>query len=595
MLLTFSCSKETDEEILSLNEKLKFNYSDYTTIFKNQLTSIDGYILKQDSIIQYYDTLKYFYGGKDYQPVFVKSFEDNEKLYEFISIIEKSDEHGLNPEQYHFTEIRNEFAQATDTLPNESRYYHLALTELLLSDAILKYSYHLRYGLVNPKEIFFDSYFLPYDDSTKGDLLQPLMEENLVKYLNDIQPKSKRYAELQNALKYYNKFVGEKWPQITLSVDKIELGDEDPTVVKIVDKLIALEYIDTSRLKIKNPFLYDSLKFKFVQQFQRDNGLNDDGVIGKNTVERLNITPEDYVNTIKLNLERFRWGDYADTSAFILVNIPDFRLFIFDDGKEVFESKVCTGSKRPKNFADRMKIYKKSGKWRDKPDDWETPNMHGQISYMVLNPTWNVPQSIMREEIVYKMKKDSTYLTSHNFKVYLNDEEINSDSITVKDLLVERVPYRIVQDPGAGNALGKIKFIFNNPFGIYLHDTPNRPPFKYDNRAVSHGCVRVENPMPLAEFLLRDHPKWNLDFLKIEIGLKVENNEVVSEYAKKRESLRKYASLGKTTDVLLLKKIPLYIDYYTAWVDENGTTQFRVDVYGRDMVLLEYLYSNKLI
>jgi murein L,D-transpeptidase YcbB/YkuD len=242
-----------------------------------------------------------------------------------------------------------------------------------------------------------------------------------------------------------------------------------------------------------------------------------------------------------------------------------------------------------------MKYFKKTKRWTDKPDDWETPNLYGQISYMVLNPTWNVPQSIMREEIVYKMKKDSTYLSSHNFKVYLNDEEINSDSITVKDLLVERVPYRIVQDPGAGNALGKIKFIFNNPFGIYLHDTPNRPPFNYSNRAVSHGCVRVENPMPLAEFLLRDHPKWNIDFLKIEIGLKVENKEAVSEYAEKRESLRKYASLGETTDVILSKKIPLYIDYYTAWVDNSGVIQFRTDVYDRDKVLLEYLNSRKLI
>jgi L,D-transpeptidase YcbB len=162
-------------------------------------------------------------------------------------------------------------------------------------------------------------------------------------------------------------------------------------------------------------------------------------------------------------------------------------------------------------------------------------------------------------------------------------------------LTVEKVPYRIVQDPGAGNALGKIKFIFNNPFGIYLHDTPNRPPFNQSNRAVSHGCIRVEQPLPLAEFLLRNHPKWNIDFVKIEIGQKVENKSVVSEYARKRESLRKYASLGKTTDVILAKKIPLYIDYYTTWVDENGVINFRADVYDRDKFLLNYLESKKLI
>jgi murein L,D-transpeptidase YcbB/YkuD len=590
-----SCTKEADKKQLSLNEKLDFSYSTYSTVFKNQLTSIDGYVLQQDSTIRFYDTLKYFYSLRDYEPLFIKSFEDNEKVYAFISIIEKADDHGLNPEQYHFTDIINEFAQATDTLPNESRYYHLALTELLVSDAILNYSYHLRYGMVNPKEIFSDSYFLPYDDSSKGDLLEALRQEDVIAYLNNIQPKSERYAKLQDALKYYSKFVGRDWPQITFTVTKIELGDEDPAVSKIIDKLIALEYIDTSKVKISNTILYDSLKFKYVQQFQRDNGLNDDGVIGKNTLERLNITPEEYVNTIKLNLERFRWNNYPDTASYILVNIPDFRLFIVENGKKFFESKVCAGSKRPKNFADRMEYYKKTKRWTDKPDDWETLNLYGKISYMVLNPTWNVPQSIMREEIVYKMKKDSSYLSSHNFKVYLDTLELNPDSIKISDLSVEKIPYKIIQDPGAGNALGKIKFIFNNPFGIYLHDTPNRPPFKYDNRAVSHGCVRVENPMPLAEFLLRDHPKWNIDFLKIEIGLKVDNKEAITDYERKRESLRKYASLGKTTDVVLSKKVPLYIDYYTAWVDDNGVVNFRADVYDRDRVLLEYLNHNKLI
>lgn len=595
LLIFSSCDKKPEKIQKSLNERLEFSFSHYTTIFENQLTSIYGYNLRQDSTIQYYDTLKYFYTIRDFEPLFVKSFEDNEKVYELISFIEKSKEHGLNPEQYHFSDIINEFNQARDTLPNESRYYHLVLTELLISDALLKYSYHLRYGMVNPRELFSDTYYLPYYDSSKGDLLEPLRQEKLTEYLNGIQPKSKRYLELQDALKYYNKFIGRNWQQINLSVDKIEVGAEDPAIAKLIDKLIALEYIDTSKVSIRNLFLYDSLIFKCVQQFQRDNGLNDDGVIGKNTIDRLNVTPEQYINTIKLNLERFRWNNYPDTASFILVNIPDFRLFINENGNKVFESKVCTGSKRPKNFADRMKFYKKTKRWIDKPDDWETPNLYGQISYMVLNPTWNVPQSIMREEIVYKMKKDSSYLSTHNFKVYLDDEEINADSITIKDLLVEKVPYKIVQDPGAGNALGKIKFIFNNPFGIYLHDTPNRPPFKYDNRAVSHGCIRVENPMPLAEFLLRDHPKWNINFLKIEIGLKVVNKEAIVDYEMNRESLRKFASLGKTTDVVLSKKVPLYIDYFTAWVDSNGVINFRADVYERDKVLLEYLSTNQLL
>ena len=594
ILFIFGCTKKSAELEKGLNEKLNFNFSEYSKIFKDQFVSSENNIIRKDSIIHYYDTLKYFYSLRDFQPLFIQSFEDNDKVFSLISILEKADEHGLNPEQYHFSDIINEFTGATDTLPNLSRYYLLAMTELLVSDAILKYSYHLRYGTSNPKELFPDTYFLPINDSSKGDLLEPLRQENLVQYLNDIRPKSNRYIKLQDALKYYNRFSELSWPPVTVQTQKIEVGSRDASIPYILEKLIALEYLDTTNVSFADPILYDSLIAKAVKSFQKNNGLTDDGVIGKNTIERLNTTPQQYIDKIKLNLERFRWIDYTDTAKYILVNIPDFSLYIFNSGEQVFKSKVCTGSKRPKYYENQMKVYKKTRRWSDKPDDWETPNLYGQISYMVLNPTWNVPQSIMREEIVYKIKKDSTYLSSHNFKVYLNDEEINSDSIKIKDLLVDRVPYRIVQDPGAGNALGKIKFIFNNPFGIYLHDTPTRPPFNYDNRAVSHGCVRVENPIPLAEFLLRDHSKWNIDFLKIEIGLKVENKEAVQEYAKKRESLRKYASLGKTTDVIVAKKVPLFIDYFTAWVDDGGIINFRADVYDRDKVLIEYLSVNQL-
>lgn len=579
----------------SLNEKLNFSSTQYLDVFKSKIVSIYSDLVKQDTLIQYYDTLRYFYSSKNYEPVFIKSFEDEEFIYSLLVILEKAAEHGLNPEQYHFSKLKNEFFEAIDTLPNNFRYSQLANTELLVSDAILKYSYHLRYGLVNPKELFPDSYFLPLDDSLKGDLFQPLKQENILQYLVDIQPKTKRYKDLQLALKYYNRFKNLEWPTIPLPAKKIEVGSRDSAISFIVQRLITLEYIDTSKVQLGEPSVYDSSLVEYVKRFQRNNGLNDDGILGKNSIERLNTTPQEYIDKLKLNLERFRWNDYTDTSQYVLVNIPDFMLHIIDNGEELYNTKVCTGIKRSSYYQNQFKVYKKTRQWRDKPDDWETPNMYGEISYMVLNPTWNVPPSIMREEIANKLKKDSTYLRDKNFKVYKDGVEINPEEVTIAELHSDEIPYRIIQDPGDGNALGKIKFIFNNPFGIYLHDTPNRPPFNNSNRAVSHGCIRVEKPLPLAEFLLKGHPKWNMDFLKIEIGKKVDNKSAVIEYAKKRESLRKYASLGETTDVVLSKKTPLYVDYYTAWVNDDGVINFRADVYDRDKVLLEYLNSNKLI
>jgi len=588
-----SCTKKTKETQKNLNEKLNFNFSEYTSVFKDKIISTDSALLKQDSLFNYYDTLTSYYAARNYEPVFVKSFEDEDFVYSLLTIFEKAEEHGLNPEQYHFSSIISEFSTTIDTLKNNSRYSHLANTEILVSDAILKYSYHLRYGIVNPKVIFSDTYFLPIDDSSKGDLFQPFRQENILQYLNDIQPKNKRYKNLQAALKYYNKFLDKEWPLIPIPSKKIEVGANDSLIAPIIKKLITLDYIDTSKIRIKGFAYYDSSIVKYVKQFQLNNGLINDGVIGKITVERLNVTPQEYIDKIKINLDRFRWNDYPDTSQYILVNIPDFRLFIVDKGEKIFNTKVCTGIKRSSYYPEQLKVYKRTKQWKDKPENWETPNMYGEISYLVLNPTWNVPQSIMREEIVYKMKKDSSYLRSHNFKVYLDTAEINPDYIKISELSVEKIPYKIIQDPGAGNALGKIKFIFNNPFGIYLHDTPNRPPFNFSNRAVSHGCVRVENPLPLAKFLIRNHPKWNIDFLKIEIGQKADNKFAELEYAKKRESLRKFASLGQTTDVILSKKVPVYIDYYTAWVEDDGVINFRADVYDRDKVLKEYLYANR--
>ena len=260
--------------------------------------------------------------------------------------------------------------------------------------------------------------------------------------------------------------------------------------------------------------------------------------------------------------------------------------------EELFNIKVCVGRKRPANYKEQLKVYKRTKNQQNKPDDWETPNMYGEISYLVLNPTWNVPNSIIREEILRKVTEDSTYLESRNFKVYKDGVELNLDEVNSSEFSADTIPYRIVQDSGPGNALGKIKFMFSNRFGIYLHDTPSRRPFTYSNRAVSHGCVRVEKPLQLAEFILRDHSKWNIDYLKIEIGQRVDDKSIVSEYYHKRSALRnrKDSSENKTTELILEKKIPLFIDYYTAWVDDKGAINFRDDIYRRDKVLKEYLF-----
>ena len=592
MILLSGCSKKTSEVKPGLNEKLKFNESEYYNAIKANFN--DENFLK-DSTFEYLDTLKTFYAGSNFHPVFLKSYEEQNFVDSILNIFEKAAGHGLDPEQYHLSLIASDYYNAiNDTISNPDRLAQLANSEIFLADAILKYARHMRYGVVNPKELFPESYYLPVPDSSKRDLFEPLRKDNTVQYLSDIQPKSKNYKRLQAVLERFKEYKKLKWEVIPDLNKKIEPGDSCRDINLIAERLITLGCLDSSRIKMKNLSVYDSSLLEPVKKFQRLNGLNEDGVLGKGTIGKLNTTPDEYIKKIEINLERLRWFNYSDTSRYIVVNIPDFRLHAVANKKELFSVKVCTGRKRHADFEKRLRVYKKTKRLRDRPDDWETPCMYGEISDIILNPTWNVPPNIIREEILAGIRKDSSYLSDKNFKVYRDGAEISYKDVSLRELASSDIPYRIIQDPGAGNALGRIKFMFRNPFGIYLHDTPSRAPFSLSNRAVSHGCIRVEKPLAFAEYLLKDNSEWNLDYLKIEIGQKADDKSMISEYYKKRAELRKNRSFGKTTEVVLNKKIPLFVDYNTAWVDDNGEINFRDDVYDQDKILMEYLFRDEI-
>jgi L,D-transpeptidase YcbB len=585
------CEKEPAKIDSGLNDKLNFSSADYQERLREVLHSKDSSEILKTSEMQYIDTLKYLYAEHNFQPFFIKSFEEKDFVDSLLTILGKADEHGLNPERYHFTLIKNEFNQSLkNDAEKQERFDHLVNTELLVSDAILKYAYHMRFGVVNPKEIFVDNYFLPVADSSKRNLLDPINQTNIIRYLYEIQPKSLKYKKLQAALKHFGTFKEVEWNKIPIPDKKIVIGNQSPSLILIANRLAALGFIDTLKNNFNGYTVYDSLLKEPIIKFQRANGLIDEGVIAKATVEKLNVTPKEYIEKIIINLERFRWIDYSDTSRYILVNVPDFRLHVIENGEEKFDIIVCTGRKRYANFDKQYQVYKRTKNWRQKPDDWETPEMYGQISHLVLNPTWTVPSSIMREEIASKLRRDSTYLERANFRVYKNGNKISPLDVNLKDFSTNNLPYTIIQDPGAGNALGKIKFMFDNPFGIYLHDTPTRAPFTQANRAVSHGCVRVEKPLKLAEYILANNSKWTIDYLKIEIGSKVDDKAIMEEFRQKRSGLRKNFSYGPTTEVKLDKKIPLFVDYYTSWVDENGVVNFRDDVYRKDKKIMDYLF-----
>lgn len=568
-IIFISCDKKTES---TLNDKLEFDSESYKNIIKNTFTRFDSTNQIHNSLNSLFDTLSVMYSKQDFEPFFIKSYDSKSLVDSILIILGNAPEHGLNPEIYNFTLIKNQFDnainQSKSTL-NSERLKYLANTELLLVESILKYSEHIRHGVVNPRKLYPEVYYLPVTDSLNKKYFEPLENKNIVAYLQNIQPKSDKYKKLQNELKKFESISNIDWQNIPVADIKIKVNDNFAHLNNVYKNLITLGFIDTSKTKLNVSTIYDSTLSPFVKEFQRANGLISDGVINKTTIERLNISPSEYVEKIKLNLERYRWIDYSDTSKYILVNIPDFKVYAVEEGTEKLDIKICVGRKTT----------------------WETPNLYGQISYFVLNPTWSVPRSIIQEEIVSGLRRDSSYLKKRNFVAYKSGKQVSLNGLTAQEMAKNN--YSLVQNPGAGNALGKIKFMFRNPFGVYLHDTPTRAPFNYVNRAVSHGCMRVEKPMVLADYLLNNNCDWKLDYLKIEIGQKPEDQKSIEEFKNVRNELRKNNSYGVTTEIKLKKYIPLFVDYYTMWVDKFGKLNYRDDVYGRDKKLKEALIINK--
>jgi len=275
-----------------------------------------------------------------------------------------------------------------------------------------------------------------------------------------------------------------------------------------------------------------------VKRFQARHGLTQDGSVGLQTRSALNVPVEERIRQIKVNLGRVSTLPRDMGDRFLFVNVPDFSLSAFRDGRRVFEMKVVVG--RPQR---------------------PTPSLREPLTHIVFNPDWNVPRRIAARDILPKILKDPRHLTKKGFRVYRGQTaegpELEPEAIDWQGL-AGKFPYRLRQDPGPQNALGRMKFVLPNPFDIYLHDTPERKLFARTHRALSSGCVRVEKPLELAAFLLADDPAWS------------------------PEAVRAAAESGKTRWLRLSDPVPAYVVYWTAWADPNGTAQFRDDLYHRD-------------
>lgn len=337
--------------------------------------------------------------------------------------------------------------------------------------------------------------------------------------LADLAPAHPGYHALRQALAQYRETAAlGGWPAVPAG-PTLKPGEKGERVAALRARLEASGELQGTAPERD---LYDASLEAAIKAFQEKNGLDADGSVGPGTLEALNVTAADRVRQIEVNLDRWRWLPRDLGERYIMVNIAGFWLDVVESGQPVLSMRIVAG----------------------KPTS-RTPMFTGTMTHLVLNPYWNVPPNILRNEVLPHIRRDPRYLAKQN---------------------MERLPGgKVRQRPGPNNALGKVKFLFPNRFDVYLHDTPSRSLFSRSVRTFSHGCIRVEKPLDLAEYLLKDDPAWT------------------------REKIEKATGDRRERWVQIPNPLPVHLVYWTAWVDEAGVTQFRKDVYGRDKPLAEEL------
>ncbi len=509
-----------------------------------------GFVLEGD-IFHTPLLLQSFYEGRQYHPIWIKKENPSSLALEMKTLISEVGGEGLDPQNYHNDSIEYLFNAIEKTKNSNERLPLLAELELLLTDAFFSIGTHFSYGAVNPYDRVIRWYPPSGGDWLKTVLDSTVKNRKISPVVKDMLPKTPEYEALKEKLYEFEKLKSEGvlWTKIDAlpKNKKIIVGDRDNRMPLIKKRLGIVKEI--GHVVPEELLYYDEKTRDAVVKFQREHGLLEDGVIGFRTLEAMNVPLERRIDQIKVNLDRQRaLASILSEKRKIVVNIPAFWLAVYEEAKPVLEMKVITGMPKRK-----------------------TPMLSSEVRHLIFSPKWFVPDTILFEDKLPYILKDPAYLERHRMKVYhkrggrVEPEEIDWSQINSK----YNIPYRVVQDSGDANALGRVKFIFPNRHDVYMHDTPQKELFSNANRAFSSGCIRIEKPVELAELLLKDKPDWNRE--KIITAMHSNNEQIV----------------------YLTKAIPIHIIYMTAWVDNNGVMNFREDIYGYDENYKRLLYSVK--
>jgi murein L,D-transpeptidase YcbB/YkuD len=475
------------------------------------------------------------YEKRDFAPVWSRP-ASIEQLFEALETI---DGDGLDATDYHYSALsalRAKAGSAGTGNPALSADY-----DILLTDSLVRLGYHLLVGKVDPVELDTNWNM----DDTIGDLdtaltLAQAIDKGTVNELVDfLRPQHAVYPELRAALANYRDIQQRGGWKPVPEGSTLKPGMSDTRVLDLRQRLAATGELPDSH---SSSTLFDAGIEAAVKRFQQHHGLEADGIVGKSTVQAMNVPVHNRIDQIRANLERARWVLHNLPDEYVLADIAGFNVRYNRNGKLIWESRAQVG-----------KPYRK------------TPVFRSEITYLDINPTWTVPPTILKKDILPKIRKDPDYLGKKDMRVLtFSGEPVDESTIDWSKYPGETFPYMIRQNPGPKNALGRIKFMFPNKHAIYLHDTPSKSLFGKTARAFSSGCIRIENPYDLGVLLL-DNDQWDKD------------------------RILETVDTAKTTTVSLNRPVTVILLYWTVNTTRDGDVIFKNDIYDRDAAVLAAL------
>ncbi len=468
-----------------------------------------------------------FYAAKDFKAIWLLNNQPIAKAKDLVEAINRAEEDGLHPGDYDALALYQKLGAG-----NEST---LADLEVHLSTSLVSIAQHMNAGRVDPSAVNRETVIYPASLSAEEILRKADRTRSIKAFIRLLAPHTPRYERMRVALAHYRQMAKNgDWPVIPEG-EVLKPGMEDPRIPLLQQRLAISGDLPNSLTG--TGVLYDAPLVESVKRFQWRHGLAQDGVIGPNTLAQINVPIEARIKALELNIERRRWMQNDYGPHYVFANLADQVVKVVKNGKTVHAELIQVGQPYHR-----------------------TPVFTDEMEYLEFNPYWNVPKSIAVNELLPNLKANPNHYSSQGFEVLKNGQVVSASSVPWHSFSKANFPVRLRQGPGKKNALGRVKFMFPNNFNVYMHDTPSKKNFQRASRFFSHGCLRLQDPLKMAEVLLGEQG-WD------------------------RSKIDATVTSGKRTVVKLDQTIPVHIAYLTAWANKDGSVHFRKDVYERDPIL----------